>query len=153
MLSAIPNHNFVRLKIKYYALTPNTTFQGTFPPKGYFMKKFLFLTPLVIGLNACGTIGYEAEKSYCTPLWIEKTPEISQQRITTHYRYELQPTGEFTHELNQNGNSVAVPKYKRVRIPYPVIESFDLNAKRRNSHITACAKRACQVKFGNPACE
>ena len=117
------------------------------------MKKFLLLTPLVLVLNACGTIGYEAEKSYCTALWIEKIPEISQQRITTHYRYELQPTGEFTHELDQNGNSVAVPNYKRVRIPYPVIESFDLNAKRRNSHITACAKRACQVKFGNPACE
>ena len=142
-LSGVPHHNSVHLKIKNYALTPNTTFEGIFLAKDYSMKKFLLLTPLVLALNACGTIGYVAEKNYCNALWIEKIPEISQQRITTHYRYELQPTGEFTHELDQNGNSVAVPNYKRVRIPYPVIESVDLNAKRRNSHITACAKRAC----------
>ncbi len=117
------------------------------------MNRYLLLAPFILTVNACGTVGYEAEKSYCTALWIEKIPENPQQRLTTRYRYELQPTGDFNYKLDQNGNSVAVPNYNRVRIPYPVVESVDLNAKRRNSHITACAKRACQAKFGNPACE
>ena len=117
------------------------------------MVRYLPLAPLLLMINSCGTLGYEAEKSYCTALWIEKIPENPQQRLTTQYRYELQPTGTFSYETDQNGNTVAVPNYKRVRIPYSTVENFDLNAKRRNTHIKACAKRPCQAKFGNPACE
>ena len=117
------------------------------------MPRYLLLALFLMTLNGCGTLGYEAEKSYCTALWIEKIPENPQQRLTTQYRYELQPNGTFSYELDQNGNTVAVPNYRRVRIPYSTIENFDLNAKRRNTHIEACAKRACQAKFGNPACE
>lgn len=117
------------------------------------MSKAFILLTLGLGICSCQTIEYRAEKSYCLAEWTEKIPEDRQQSITTDYRYELQPTGTFTYTETAEGETVAIPDYKKVRIPYQIIDTFDANASRRNRHIAACVIRACQAKFGNPACE
>lgn len=116
------------------------------------LRAFIFST-LGMVLCSCQTIEYRAEKSYCFADWAQKIPEDRQQSITTDFRYELQPTGTFTFKVTEEGNTVAIPDYKKVRIPYQIIDTFDANAKRRKTQIDACTKRACQKKFGNPACE
>ena len=116
------------------------------------LKALIFLTMVLI-LCGCQTTEYRAQKSYCFAEWIDKIPEDRQQTITTDYRYELQPTGTFSYKDTLEGKTVAVPEYKKVRIPYQVVGFFDANAKRRNGKINACIVRACTTKFGNAVCE
>ncbi|QLH12975.1 hypothetical protein HYQ43_01310 [Paracoccus pantotrophus] len=117
-----------------------------------FSKPVFILGVMLIGLSACDTPEYRAERSHCEAEWMLKFPPDYQQGIVTKYRNEERPTGAMEC-VTEGSKTQCTPKTETVSVPYTALEVVDIRKPQRDSQIQSCAIRACQMKYGNVKCE
>lgn len=115
---------------------------------------------LIVGLTAtgCATPEWLAENDLCRGIWTSKIPEIWQQRLVERTRYEDVPDGNIkcSSTAAKDGKTTrthCTQGKRRIWIPYTTVESFDLNAPARQSHVNQCIAENCVRKYGNAACK
>lgn len=105
-----------------------------------------------LGLVACGTPEYRAERSHCEAEWMLKIPPVYTQETVIRHRSEERPSGAM--DCKTEGNkTICMPKMTRVSVPYTAVETVDIRKAQRDPQIESCAAKACQRKFGNSKCE
>ncbi len=103
-------------------------------------------------LSGCGTPEYRAERTQCEAEWMLKIPPVFRDERVTKHRSERRPTGETKCETT-GATTLCQPVMETVSIPYTAIETVDIRKTQRDAQISACAARACTLKFGNGKCE
>ncbi len=112
----------------------------------------LLLSLPLLGLAACGTPEYRAERSICEAEWMQRIPPRYEKQMVERTRYEQRPTGQSTCTTT-GGVTNCIAQMTTIDIPYVAVETVDVNSSRRNVQIEACAAKACQQKIGNAECE
>lgn len=115
------------------------------------MRAFPVLSFALMGLAACGTPEYRAERSICEAEWVQRIPPRYEQQLVERTRYEQRPTGQSTCTTTGTVTNCTA-QMTTIAIPYTAVETVDVNASRRTVQIEACAAKACQQKFGNAEC-
>lgn len=103
-------------------------------------------------LAGCGTPEYQAERSLCEAVWLERIPPRYERRLVELMRYEKIPTGN-TSCTTVGTTTNCTSEMRTIAIPYTTVETVDANAAVRNARIRACAAEACVKKYGNTECK
>lgn len=106
----------------------------------------------LLGLAACGTPEYRAERSHCEAEWMLKIPPVYRQETVIRHRSEERPSGAMDCKTKDN-KTICMPKMTHVSVPYTAVETVDIRKAQRDPQIESCAAKACQRKFGNSKCE
>lgn len=114
---------------------------------------YALILPLSLLLVSCGTPEYQAERSVCQAEWEQKIPVRYGERLVERTKYIEVPTGQMVCKPLAGGGQNCVSGTRLEGIPYTTVETYDVNADRRNVQIRACAVKACSAKFGNPECK
>ena len=117
-----------------------------------FPKPVFILVTILVGLSACDTPEYRAERSHCEAEWMLKIPPAFRQEIVIKYRNEERPSGAMEC-ITEGAKTQCTPEIETISVPYTAIETIDIRKSQRDSQIQSCAFRACQVRYGNVKCE
>jgi hypothetical protein len=114
--------------------------------------RMILASSLFLGLVACSTPEFQAERSSCTATWMSNIPPRLEREIYNETRTRQVPTGQTT--CVTTGNIVTCNQVMRTEFyTVPAVRTVDRNKPRRDAQIDDCTRRACLARFGNAECK